>query len=254
MDRTHIAAQLYTVRDFMKTPEDIRNTLKRIREIGYEAVQLSGLGPIDPLELKNICEELGLAICATHVSNDLLHHDLTQIIAEHKIWNCRYVGIGSISPDYPKTLEGYIRYAKDISAIGRELRKHGLVLIYHNHNFEFEKFGGRIALDILLAETDPAAVDFEIDTYWVQAGGANPVHWLKKVEGRMDVVHFKDMAIYNRQQTICEIGTGNLDWASIIDTCRNIGVKWYCIEQDSCRDGDPFASLAISWKYLQQYL
>ncbi len=254
MDRTHIAAQLYTVREFMKTGEDIRRTLKLIRGIGYEAVQLSGIGPIDPLELKGICDGLGLCICATHVSNDLLHHDLSQIISEHKIWNCRYVGIGSISPDYAKTIEGYTRYARDITAIGAELRRHGLVLIYHNHNFEFEKFDGRTALDILLAETDPAAVDFEIDTYWVQAGGGSPVSWLKKVKGRMDVVHFKDMAIYDRQQTICEIGAGNLDWPSIIDTCRSIGVKWYCIEQDSCRGGDPFESLSISWNYLQRYL
>ena len=128
MDRTHIAAQLYTVREFMKTADDIRRTLKLIRGIGYEAVQLSGIGPIDPLELKGICDGLGLCICATHVSNDLLHHDLSQIISEHKIWNCRYVGIGSISPDYAKTMDGYTRYAREISAIGTELRKHGLVL------------------------------------------------------------------------------------------------------------------------------
>jgi len=254
MDRKHIAAQLYTVREFMKTPVDIRETLRRIREIGYEAVQLSGLGPIDATELKGICDELGLTICATHVSNDLLHHDLPRVIAEHKIWNCRYVGIGSISPDYPKTLEGYTRYAKDISEIGRELRRHDLVLIYHNHNFEFEKYEGRTAMEILMTETDAAAVDMEIDTYWVQSGGANPVQWLKKVEGRMDVVHFKDMAIYDRQQTICEIGTGNLDWPAIIETCRSIGVKWYCVEQESCRGGDPFAALAVSWNYLQQYV
>jgi sugar phosphate isomerase/epimerase len=254
MDRSHIAAQLYTVRELMKTEEDIRRTLKLIRGIGYEAVQLSGLGPIDPQVLKGICDDLGLCICATHVGYDLLRHDLAQTISDHKIWNCRYVGVGSISPGYPKTIEGYTRYAKDMNAAGSELRRNGLVLIYHNHHFEFEKLDGRTALEILLAETDPGSVDFEIDTYWVQAGGGSPVSWLKKVEGRMDVVHFKDMAIYDQQQTICEIGTGNLDWPSIIDTCRNIGVKWYCIEQDSCRGGDPIASLAMSWNYLQQYL
>ncbi len=254
MDRMHIAAQLYTLREYMKTPEDIRSTLEKVRKIGYEAVQLSGLGPIDAQELKNICDSLGLTICATHVSNDLLHHHLDQVITEHKIWGCKYVGIGSISPDYPKTIEGYTKYARDISAIGAALRKEGMVLIYHNHNFEFEKFGGRTALEILMDETDKASVDFEIDTYWVQAGGANPVKWLNKVADRMDVVHFKDMAIYDHQQTICEIGVGNLDWADIIDTCRKNKVLWYCIEQDSCRDGDPFASLEISWKYLQQYL
>jgi len=254
MDKKHIAAQLYTLRDYMKTPEDIRTSLKKVRDIGYEAVQLSGLGPIDPIELKGICDELSLTICATHVSNDLLHHHLEQVIADHKIWNCRYVGIGSISPDYPKTAEGYTKYAKDISDIGKKLRENEMVLIYHNHNFEFEKFGTKTALDILFDETIKDSVDFEIDTYWVQAGGANPVQLINKVAGRMDVVHFKDMAIYDRQQTICEIGVGNLDWATIIDACRKNGVIWYCVEQDSCRGGDPFASLEISWKYLQQYL
>ncbi len=254
MDRTHIAAQLYTLREYLKTPDEIRETLRRVRSIGYEAVQVSGMGPIDPAELRGICDSLGLTICATHISNDLLHHNLAQVIASHRIMGCRYVGIGSISPDYPKTIEGYTQYARDISQIGRELRREDLVLIYHNHNFEFERYEGRTALEILLAETDPAAVDFEIDTYWVQSGGANPVQWINKVAGRMDVVHFKDMAIYDRQQTICEVGAGNLDWPSIIEACRRNGVKWYCVEQDTCRGGDPFASLAVSWQYLQRYV
>jgi sugar phosphate isomerase/epimerase len=108
-------------------------------------------------------------------------------------------------------------------------------------------------MEILLNETDPEAFGFIIDTYWVQAGGANPVEWIRKVAGRMGVVHLKDMAIINSQQAFAEIGQGNLNWASIIKACRDTGVSWYAVEQDICLR-DPFESLKISLEYLMNYI
>ena len=116
--------------------------------------------------------------------------------------------------------------------------------------FEFEKFDGMTGMDILLNETDPETFGFELDTYWIQAGGADPAEWIKKAGKRLEVVHFKDMAIKENRQIFAEIGNGNLDWDHIIAACRETGVKWYAIEQDIC-PGDPFDSLKISLEILR---
>jgi sugar phosphate isomerase/epimerase len=253
MDRKTIAAQLYTVRNYIKTEPDIENTLKKVKEIGYNAVQVSGMGPIEPERLKSICDKLDLAICCTHIPYGRLKNDTEAVIREHKLWNCEYIGLGSMPNEYRGSREGFLAFVKESSEIAKRIQDAGLQFAYHNHNFEFEKFDGITGMEILLNETDPKAFGFIIDTYWVQAGGANPVEWIRKVAGRMGVVHLKDMAIINSQQAFAEIGQGNLDWASIIKECRDTGVNWYAVEQDICLR-DPFESLKISLEYLMNFI
>lgn len=252
MNELNVAAQLYTLRDYLKEPGDIERTLKRVKVIGYNAVQASGIGPVDPKELKRMADEAGLRICATHVSYDRLKEDLDALIREHTLWDCRYVGLGSMPEQFRDSRDGYFTFIREANDIAGKLLKCGLKFIYHNHNFEFERFGEKTGLDLLLDETDPEAFGFELDTYWIQAGGANPVEWIKKVEGRMEVVHFKDMAMSGWNQVFAEIGEGNLNWPAIIDACRETGVKWYAVEQDVCRR-NPFESLQMSLNYLKKY-
>jgi sugar phosphate isomerase/epimerase len=250
MKQSNIAAQLYTLRDFLKTPEDIEATLRRVKEIGYESVQVSGMGPIDPEKLKQLVDEIGLSICATHISFDRLKNDLPAVIKEHQLWGCKYIGLGSMPGEYRTSKEGYVKLAKEFSEVAAELEKHGLQFVYHNHKFEFQKFDGQTGMEVLMNES-ASSFGFELDMYWVQAGGANPVEWVNKVGSRMKVIHLKDMAIVEDQQVFAEIGEGNLDWKSIIDTCRSTGVEWYVVEQDKCLR-DPFESLTISYNYLKK--
>lgn len=251
MDQYSLAAQLYTVRQFTQTPSDIAATLKKVRAIGYRAVQVSAFGPIEPKELKALLDGEGLYLCITHTPYDRLTGDLDAVIAEHKLWNCPNVAVGSMPNKFREAGEaGYLAFAKEANEIGRRLYEAGLTFSYHNHNFEFERFGRRLGLDILLEETDPRYVQAEIDTYWVQAGGGDVVQWIRKVQGRMPVVHLKDMAIQNRTQIMAEIGEGNLNWPAILEACRQAGVRWYAIEQDVCQR-DPFESLAISYRNLK---
>ena len=253
MDKNSIAAQLYTLREYLKTPEDIFETLKRVRKMGYNAVQVSGMGPIAPDKLKKMVDELGLKICATHISYDRLKDDLDAVIEEHKLWNCDYIGLGAVPSSFRYSLQGYKEFLDEVSVIVKKIYDNGLKFIYHNHSFEFEKFNGTTALDYLFDNSDPKAFGFELDTYWVQCGGANPVNWIKKVKGRMQVVHFKDMAIKENNQVYAEIGEGNLDWPEIIKACRETGVKWYAVEQDVCLR-DPFESLEMSIRYLEKFI
>jgi len=253
MNKPTIGAQLYTIREFTRTPEGIASSMKRVKEMDYNAVQVSGFGPVDHQKVKDIMDAEGLTICATHIRYDSLKNDLQDVIKQHKLWNCKYVGLGAMPAEYAQSAKGYVEFAKKASEIARVLADNGLRFIYHNHNFEFMKFDGVTGIDILLNETDPEVFDFEIDTYWVQAGGANPVDWIKKVKGRMKVVHFKDMGVdSNRQAMMTEVGEGNINWPEVIKACEEIGVEWALVEQDICKR-DPFESLSISLKNLKGF-
>ncbi|GIO13095.1 xylose isomerase [Cohnella xylanilytica] len=252
MDKSRIGAQLYTVREFTKTPESLKETLLRVKEIGYAAVQVSAIGPIRPEVVKELADEAGLAICATHVGFDRLRGQLDEVVREHKLWNCRYVGLGSMPPEYRDSKEGYEKFVRETAPIARRLHEEGLQFVYHNHRFEFARIDGtRTGMDILLEDTDPDAFGIELDVYWAQAGGGSPDVWVRKVKGRMAVVHLKDMEIVKDQAVTAELGEGNMDVSGIVRACRDTGVEWYVVEQDDCRR-DPFESLAISYRRLMR--
>lgn len=249
MARSVIGAQLYTVRDFVRTPGEVDTAFARLREIGYEAVQVSGLGPIEPAQLRALADKHDLQIVATHIGFEDIVNDPCRVIAEHRLWGCRHVAIGGMPAGY-RSADGFARFARDADEAVKPLIDAGLTFSYHNHSFELERFGTRTGLDILYEDSTPERFSAEIDTYWIQHGGANPVSWLKRLRGRMHLVHFKDMAVINGQPVYAEVGEGNLEWPSIIDACREAGVQWYLVEQDTCRR-DPFDSLALSLRNLR---
>lgn len=249
MADTVVAAQLYTLRDFLKTPEEIARTLPKVAALGYRAVQLSALGPIDPRKLRQILNDAGLTVCATHVSFERLRDDLDAVADEHRILGCRYAAIGGLPQAY-RNAEGYPRFAREASEVGRRMKERGLTFGYHNHSFELEKFDGRTGLEILYRESDPEVFTAEIDTYWIQHGGGDPAWWIRRVAGRCPLVHLKDMVMRGREQLMAEVGEGNLNWPAILEACRAANVQWYIVEQDHCQR-DPFESLAISLRNLQ---
>lgn len=250
MVQTRLAAQLYTVRDFTKTAEDFAASLRKIRDMGYSAVQVSAIGPIPHEEVKAIVDDLGLTICNTHISYDRLWNDLDSVIEQHNLWNCKHVAIGSLPPNYREDGEaGYQRFAAEAAQVGEKLYAAGLTFSYHNHSFEFVRFGKRTALDVIYDESDPRYLQAEIDTYWVQHGGGDPAAWVKRMTDRMPVVHLKDMVIMDNQQVMAEVGEGNLNWPAVLQACQEANVEWYAVEQDICQR-DPFESLKISYDNL----
>lgn len=229
-----ISAQLYTLRHYTQTLPDYKETLMKVRQLGYKSFQHSGAGPFDPNDIKKCLDETGMIMSATHTSPQRLKDDLSNVIKEHKLWNCRFVGIGMMPEEYRESYEDIVRFAKEFNEIGKTLKKEGLQLIYHNHDFEFQKYNNKLIMDILMDETDPGSFEFEIDTYWVQAGGADPVDWIYKLNKRMRYIHFKDMAMSGRNQVFAPVGEGNLNWEKIITACEETAVEWCAVEQDTC--------------------
>jgi len=252
MAQPKLAAQLYTIRDYTQSAAELAASLKRVRDIGYTAVQVSAIGPIPDAEVKAMVDDLGLTICNTHVRpSEALWNNLDAVIAQHHRWGCRHVAIGSMPNAFREEGEaGFHRFAREASQIGRRLCEAGLSFSYHNHSFEFERFGRRTGLDIIYEESDPRYLQAEIDTYWVQYGGGDPMAWIARMKGRMPVVHLKDMVIMGGQPAMAEVGEGNLNWPAILEACCKAGVEWCAIEQDVCRR-DPFESLRISYENLR---
>ncbi|MEC8932340.1 MAG: sugar phosphate isomerase/epimerase [Candidatus Latescibacterota bacterium] len=251
MGSSVIGAQLYTLRDFLKTPEDVRTSLARVSQMGYETVQTSALGPIDPAELRKLTDDHQLQIVATHIGFDDIRNEPQRVIDEHESWGCRHVAIGGMPGEY-RSEDGFHRFATEASEAARPLIDAGLTFSYHNHSFELESFDGRTGLQILAEESDPDTFSFEVDTYWIQHGGGNPVTWLQKLKDRMHIVHFKDLAMKGSEQLFAEVGEGNLEWIPIIEACKAAKIEWYLVEQDRCQQ-DPFDALALSLKNLRAY-
>ena len=250
MAKSRLAAQLYTVREFTKTPADIAVTMKKVRAIGYESVQLSALGPIEPAKLKKILDGEGLSVSATHISFQRMRDETQAVIDEHRLLGCEYPAIGGMPGEY-RSAEGFHRFAKDAEQVGRKLAAGGLHFGYHNHSFELEKFDGKTGLEIIYSESDPKYVMAEIDTYWIQHGGGDPSAWIRRLAGRIPLLHLKDMAVVEGQPCMAEVGEGNLNWPAILEASRSSGVEWYLVEQDVC-PRDPFESLAISFRNLRE--
>ncbi|MCH4887019.1 sugar phosphate isomerase/epimerase [Acidaminobacter sp. JC074] len=247
-----ISAQLYTVRDLLmdKSEDDIESVLKEIADIGYKGVQLSGIGRMtDQLAdtYHKICQKLSLEIVATHFSLDFIEENLDDLVKWHHLWSCRYTGVGAM-PDHLRNEKGIHEFIVRMEILAKALKNHNLQLIYHNHKFEFEKSGQKTWMAILQDHFN--YTEFELDTYWLQAGGVNPSKWIEKV--RIDVIHLKDYKIKNDQVMFAEVGKGNLDFYEIISACKKKHIKHYIVEQDT--SDDPLESLRISYDYLKNLI
>jgi sugar phosphate isomerase/epimerase len=247
---SQIACQMYTLREFTKTSADIAKTLARVRKIGYEAIQSSAMGPIDPKELANILKNEGLACCATHISMEKMRDETAKVIEDHKMWGCKYTAVGGYH-NKTGTSQDWINWAGQYNDVAKKFEGSGITIGYHNHSHELAKLDGKVLLQMLVEKLSPK-VWFEIDTYWIVAGGGDPIEWINKVKGRIPCVHLKDMAVKtDRTQLMAEIGEGNLNWPGILKACKDAGVEWYIIEQDNCNGLDPFDCVERSLKNLK---
>lgn len=241
-----IAAQLYTLRDFCKTEAGFIDACKRVKKMGYDGVQLSGVIELNGVETKKILDGEGLVPVVTHIGLDAMDNNTEAVIERHVGMGCKYTAIGGFFPKEEWTRGLWENFINRFNAIAKKFDGSGIKIGYHNHSHEFSPAEGLRPMDMLLGGLDKSRTWMEIDTYWVQHGGADPAEYIRRCAGRIPCVHFKDMTI-NRQTGHCmtEIGDGNLNWPSIIEACRYAGVRWYIVERDN-GELDPFDSLARS--------
>ncbi|HUX14589.1 MAG TPA: sugar phosphate isomerase/epimerase [Spirochaetia bacterium] len=256
MKANQVAAQLYTVRDFLKTPAEIKRSLRRIRTIGYQTVQISGVGEIADAELSRILKGEGLSVCSLHEKGDTILTEPNLVAERLERFGCTSIAYPFPSGVALGTLAQVRTFARALNRAGAAYHSLGKVLSYHNHDIEFVRLGAQTILELLFSETDPKNLTAELDTYWVQAGGANPADWVRKLKRRLPILHMKDYGVTaERRPVFREIGAGNLDWHEITREAGRSGCEWYVVEQDAnWINNDPFRSLTASFEFIQETL
>lgn len=254
MKINQVAVQMYTLRDYCKTPGEIAASLKKVREIGYQAVQASGFGPIAEDELVRLLNGEGLTLCATHENPNQILNDPTSVVEKLKKLGCKYTAYPYPAEIKLENLTDVKAFAARLDAAGKILHEAGQVLTYHNHQSEFRRIKNKTILAWIFKYTNPRHLAGELDTHWVQQGGCDSVAWCRKLKGRLPLLHIKDFAINEAGQIVfSEIGNGNLDWKKIIAAAEKSGCEWFIVEQDDC-PGDPFDSLRQSFDYIKDKL
>jgi len=245
-DKT-MGVQVYSVRDALK--EDFAGSMKKLADIGYQYIEAYGLGvdgqifDMSPEEYSRIVTDTGMKIVSTHCTyfqagegERLRDAALTAGIP--------HVIIPSLSAEDRKD---YHKVAENLNKLGEIFNDSGLLLGYHNHDAEFKKQGDEVALEILLNETQPDLVSFQLDLYWVVKGGADPVALIEKYPGRFCSFHVKDAAEDLEQTTV---GTGIVDFESVFNIKGKAGITYYFVEDE--RTDDPFGNLEAAFNYLNQ--
>ena len=266
-----IGLQLYSVRDAME--KDFKGTLQQVKAMGYDGVEFAGLFNNSPAQVKAWCEEIGLNPISAHVPLADMLADIDKVIADYKAVGCKYIVVPYVTEERRPGGELFMQMVEEIRAIGEKCKAAGLVLLYHNHDFEFKKLeSGEFGLDYLYANVPADLLQTELDQCWVKYSGQDPVAYLQKYSGRSPVVHLKDFHKEGEQEgdpyaliglnegekkenTAFEfrpLGKGVQDIPSIIAASEAAGSKWLIVEQDQPSMGkSPMECVAMSMEYLK---
>ena len=249
-----IGLQLYTVRD--KIQQDLKSTLEQVAKIGYNSCEAAGYNASDGTfygmaakEFVTLLNGLGMPLNSSHTVFEL--DSAHKVIGDAAAAGAKYIVYPHLADQFRTNLDGWKAAAEKFNKMGEIANSHGIKFGYHNHAFEFEKMEDQIPYDLLLTQTDPSLVTFEMDTYWVTRGGQNPVDYFKKYPGRFELWHIKDMAKTD-DMFFAPVGSGRMDFAAIFAEKETAGMKYFFVEQDSFKDMDPMESIEMSYKYLSR--
>lgn len=253
MKASQIAVQLYTLRAHCKRASDFALTCRKVKALGYAAVEMGGVdgGVVSEHEMAAVCAGEGLAICALHAAPEEVLESPLAVADRAEILGTRYVVYPFPAGVNLGDAAAVDHWIMRLGRAGAALAARGFGLAYHNHHHEFRRLDGRLILERIYAETSAQHLLAEPDTYWIQVGGGNPVAWCRQLAGRLPLLHLKDYRINATGKVeFAEVGWGNLDIPGILEAARAAACEWYVVEQDAC-PGDPFESIGMSYRYLR---
>ena len=255
---SRIGLELYTVRSEMA--KDVAATLARVAQVGYKEVEFAGDFGVPPARLRELLDANGLTAPSSHVAIEQLEGNFDNIAAAARVMGMRWLIVPSLSTRALRTVEAWKSIATRFNALGNKARDAGLRFAFHNHAVEPAPIAdGTRPYDVLLGETDPAIVDFQMDLYWMIKAGGDPLAYFAKQPGRFPLVHVKDgtpSPIYAKGAAGTkeamdqrDVGSGSIDWKAILSRHAQAGIKHYYVEHDE-PGADPFASIKNSHDYL----
>jgi sugar phosphate isomerase/epimerase len=223
-----VGLQLYSVRK--ECEKDFSGTLKKVADMGYQGVEFAGFYDIPAKKMRSLLDELGLQCCGSHTQLTALEGDeFEKTVQYNKIIGNKYLIIPSLPEEKRQTIEDWKKMAELFNGLAKKLEPHGMVVGYHNHDFEFKPIEGHEPWDILFSNTDKSVV-MQIDTGNCMKGGGDPLAILKKFPGRATTVHFK---AYSESNPKALIGEDEVPWKEVLKVCRtSAGTEWIIIEEE----------------------
>ena len=233
-----VGLQLYTLRNELS--QDFEGTLAKVAELGYKEMEFAGYYNRSAREIKQVLDTNGMVSPAAHIQLAAVRADLQREIDFAAEVGQQYIVV-PILPNNERSLDDYKRCAETLNNAGEACRAAGLKIGYHNHSFEFERTGSQVHYDVLLNETDPDLVDFELDLYWIANAEVDALGYFNKYPGRFSMLHVKDMDTLGR---MAPVGNGAIDFPGLFAQVDTAGFKHYFVEHDN--PGDGIASIATS--------
>lgn len=248
--------QLYSLRESFKA--DVAASLDKVKALGIREVELASNYQLKPEQLLGLLRERGLSAVSGHYQYPAMQKDIEGAVAEAKALGLKYVACPWIPhPDTGFDEETCRRAIADFNRWGEAFAKEGIRFAYHPHGFEFLPHREGRMLDLLIRETKPEAVSFEMDVFWIAQAGEDPVQWLEKYPNRWVLLHLKDLrkgaAVGLVPKRVAKtdqvaLGTGVVDWPKVLRVASKIGVKHYFIEDESPSVEE---QLPVSVRYLK---
>ncbi len=239
----NIGVQLYTVRSLME--DDFAGVVEQVAAIGYDEVEFAGYYGHSPADVRALLDRVGMTAPSVHVGIDTLRQDLDTVLEAAATIGHQYI-VCPYLDESERSIEDYKRHAALFNEVGEKCKAAGIQFAYHNHEFEFVETDGQIPFDLLLAETDAALVQIELDLYWIRVAGHDPVAYFGKAPGRFPLCHVKDMAT---DEGMAPVGEGTIDFGSIFAHTDHAGLKHYFVEHDHA--DDPMQSITTSYNHLK---
>ncbi len=256
----NLGLQAWTIRDFVTDPEFADLSFRRVKELGYTELQTAGDFVGGYALMAELLAKNGLRVVGTHYDYDRILKDPEATVADHRILGTTNIGIGGLPHEARQSVGALRDFVNTFNRAAEQYAKEGFKLTYHNHSFEFVKIdGSKSLMDIFAEEFDPKNISFVFDTCWAATSGSDVTAWMRKLAGRIDILHLKDCAVHipgsssRPEFKLSEVGYGNLDWDSILKAAEEIGVKHYVVEQDQDFTETPFNSLRMSAEFLKKY-
>ncbi len=249
-----IGAQLYTAHNHTKTLEDFSATLKKVADIGYRSVQVSGTCAYDPEWLRDELAKNNLVCAMTHIAPSRIIDETEDVVRQHAVFGCKHIGIGGMPGDMRGTLEGYNEFKKIFLPAAEKMRDLGAKLLYHNHWFEFDKLEGKDVIERILEDFPEDSIDFTLDLGWAAYANKDVVALIDMLKGRLSRIHLKDFADKPADGSIetaaylRPIFEGKLPYEDYINALSKVGCEYMLVEQDWCYDEDEFDCLKRSFE------
>lgn len=257
--------QLFSIRDRLTNEEDLKDAFIKIAKMGYTSVQTAGTYPgIAPEKFAEHLKNAGLEVCGTHYSYDLIKNNVEETVKYHNLLGTKYIGVGGApSMDVFKSKENLLAFIKEFNEIAEIYAKYGFTMTYHNHATEGIKLDGKATYDYMI-EGFSDKVEFCFDTYWAQMSGFNITDYIKRLSGRLPILHLKDfqaMVEYKldggkimHAPRFVEVGNGNLDFKSIINASEKAGTEYFIVEDEYYSTGSSLESVETSANYIKKEL